>query len=151
MQTHHRLLHRMQAAGSEVVDGDDFAAVRLPGQHDAGIDGAIHQPAVHQPPQHNRAGPAIAFGTPLLGAHRALGQSQIVQQGQRRGGIVETNQFTPAEELNVTTHDRPAPPARPKSMIRQFEPRRKEVNRAAFAYSLVAYYSYAHREFVTGI
>jgi hypothetical protein len=104
VQVHHRLLHRMQAAGREVVDTDDFAAVSLPGQQDAGIDGAVHQPIIDQPSEHHRAGPAIAFGTSFLGAHGALGQSQIVQQGQRRGGIVEANDATPAQELNVTSH-----------------------------------------------
>ena len=72
MQVHHRLLHRMQAIGREVVDGDDFAAVRLPGQHDAGVDRAVHQPAAHQPPQHHRTGPTVAFGAPFLGTHGAL-------------------------------------------------------------------------------
>ena len=114
MQVDHRLLYRMKAVDGEVVDTDDFAAVGLPRQDDAGIDRAVDQPAADPPPQHHRARTAVAFGAAFLGAHGTLGQPEIIEQSQRGGGVAETHDCTPSQELNVTTHDRLAPPARPK-------------------------------------
>ena len=81
----HRLLHRMQlVVAREVLDRDDLGAVGLAGEQDAGIDRLVDEALAAQPPQHHRAGAAIALGAALLGAGRALGQAQIVEQRQRR-------------------------------------------------------------------
>ena len=80
-----RLLHGVQlAAAREVFDGDDFAAVGLRGEQDAGVDRLVGQFLSAQAAQHHCAGAAVAFGAAFLGAGRAFGQAQVVEQGQRR-------------------------------------------------------------------
>ena len=111
VEVDHRLLHRMQAVGREVVDRDHVAAVGLPGEHDAGIHGGIDQPLADPPPQHHRAGAAVALRASLLGPHRPLMEPQIIEEGQRRGHGIETHERTPPQERDVATHDVRAPPA----------------------------------------
>jgi hypothetical protein len=86
---------------------------------------------------------------PVSPAHRAApaGPAQIVQQGQRRGGIVEANNSTPAQELNVTTHDGAAPPQSRRT--REFGPCRKEAKDQALLASLAAFSARAHNESAT--
>ena len=73
----HGLLQRMQfAACSEVLDRDQFGAVELPQQQNAGVEGLIGEPAGLPPRQHHRAGAAIAFGAALL---RSLGSHVLPQ------------------------------------------------------------------------
>ena len=82
----HRFLHRMQRAlVGEVFDGDQFGAVELAEQSDAGIDRLVDQSAVALAHDHDSAGAAIAFRAAFLGADRPLLQAQPVEQrGARR-------------------------------------------------------------------
>ena len=82
----HGLLHRMQhALVGQILDGDQFGAVELAEQSDAGIDRLVDQSAVALAHDHDSAGAAIAFRAAFLGADRPLLQAQPVEQsGARR-------------------------------------------------------------------
>ncbi len=80
----HRLLHGMQPAfAREIFHRDDLAAVGLAREQNARVDGLIDEPLAPHPPQHDRAGAAVAFGAAFLGAGRAFAQAQIIEQRQR--------------------------------------------------------------------
>jgi hypothetical protein len=56
----------------QILDGDQFGAVELAEQSDAGIDRLVDQSAVTLAHDHDSAGAAIAFRAAFLGADRPL-------------------------------------------------------------------------------
>ena len=72
-------LPHKQLAG-QILDGDQFGAVELAEQSDAGIDRLVDQSAVALAHDHDSAGAAIAFRAAFLGADRPLLQAQPVEQ-----------------------------------------------------------------------
>ena len=108
MQVDHRLLHRMQhAVAREVFDRDDLAAVGLAGEQDAGIDRLVDEPLAAQPPQHHRAGAAVALGAAFLGAGRAFGQAQVVEQRERRRSSAKLHHLAAPQEADFAAHQLP--------------------------------------------
>ena len=77
------------------------------GEQDAGIDRLVDQPLAAQPPQHHRAGAAVALGAAFLGAGRALGQAQIVEQRQRRRKAVSRHHLAAPQEADLVAHQLP--------------------------------------------
>ncbi len=105
MKVDHRLLHRMQlVAVGEVLHGDDFGAVGLTSQQDAGVDRLVDDPAAGEAPQHHGAGAAVALGAAFLGAGRALVETEVIQQCQSRRDILQANGAPASQELDVLTH-----------------------------------------------
>ena len=82
VQVDHRLLDRMErVALGEILDGDEFDAVELAKQQDAGVDRLVAQPPALQARQDNRAGAAVAFAAALL---RSLGERLLAQPVEHR-------------------------------------------------------------------
>ena len=108
MRIDQRLLHRMQpAVGSlQMLDGRDAAALEHRQQENAGVDGAMTHLSVAQLADRHRAGAAIAFGAPFLGARQTFRLAQIVEEG--RGGRNVPQRLEPAieDERNAVAHDR---------------------------------------------
>ena len=90
MQIDHRLLNRMEdAADGEILDRDQFGAVELAEKQDAGVDGLVAEAAPAQPGEHDRAGAAVAFVTPLFGPPGERLLAQPVEYGRARREAVE--------------------------------------------------------------
>ena len=81
MSINHRLLHRMKhTAAGQIIHRDQFLAMNLAQQNDAGIDRLITHTAIMRCSQHNSAGPAIAFIAAFFCAFRFFREAQIVKQ-----------------------------------------------------------------------
>ena len=65
----------------EILDGQQFGAVDLAEQQDAGVDGFVGEAVTARPAQDHRAGAAIALGAALL---RALGAGLLAQPVEQR-------------------------------------------------------------------
>ncbi len=100
----HRLLHRMQAVAlGEVLDRDEFGAVELAKQQDAGVDRLVGELAAAQTREHDRAGAAIALGAAFLRAGRPLLFAQPVENGRARREPVERDLAPPKPEAQRVT------------------------------------------------
>ena len=78
----HRLLQRMQlAARGEILDRDQFRAVKLAQEQNAGVKRLVGETAAPEPRQHDRACAAIPFGAAFLRSLRSHLLSQPVEDG----------------------------------------------------------------------
>ena len=114
---HHGGLDRMQCAlGREILDGDEFGAVDLAEQQDAGIDRLVdgRRPSRTRPSATVQA-PQSPSAQPSLVPKCALVQSQIIEKG---GARVKTRNLdepsVPPKADRFSCHDHP-PPEQPGS------------------------------------
>jgi hypothetical protein len=78
----------MQSARSrKILDGDEFRAVDLAQQQDAGIDRLVMHAPVPQASERHGAGAAITLGAAFLGAEMPLIEPQVVK---KRGARMKT-------------------------------------------------------------
>src|SRR5271163_2463995 len=95
----HRLLHGVQRlALGEVLDGEQFGAVDLPEQQNAGIDRLVGELAAPKMRKHHRAGAAVALAATLLGPRRARLLAQPIEQRRPRRKTVERAGFAAKAE-----------------------------------------------------
>ena len=86
----HRLLHRMErVAVGEILDRDEFRAVELAEQQNAGVERFVAQPPAPQPRQHDRTGAAIALGAAFFRPFGSHFLAQPVKNGRARRETVE--------------------------------------------------------------
>ena len=88
VQLDHRLLHRVKRVTvGEILDRDEFDAIKLAEQQNAGVDRFVAQPAALETRQDDGAGAAIAFAAALF---RPLRQSHLAQPVKHGGARRET-------------------------------------------------------------
>ena len=75
----------------EILDGDQFGAVELAKQCNAGIERLVEQAAVTLAYHHDGAGAAIALRAPFLGAGRTLLQTQPIERGCARRELADAH------------------------------------------------------------
>ena len=100
----HRLLHGVQRlALGEVLDGEQFGAVDLPEQQNAGIDRLVGELAAPKMRKHHRAGAAVALAAALLGPRRARLLAQPIEQRRPRRKTVQRAGFAAKAEGKVSS------------------------------------------------
>ncbi len=109
MMIDHRGLHGMQGpiVVFQMLDSEKLAAVEGADRLDAGIDGAVDQPAVLRPHHHHGARAAIALVAALLGSDMALGEPQPIEHRRGRGDAVDLSEFITEQETNAWSHVSP--------------------------------------------
>ncbi len=90
VQIDHRLLHRVErVALGEILDGNEFDAIKLAEQQNAGVDRFVPQSPAFQTRQDDGARAAIAFAAPLLRPFRKRLLPQPVKHGGSRREAVD--------------------------------------------------------------
>ena len=88
----------------EILDGDEFAAVDLAEEADAGVHWLDDEPPVAQAHERHRAGAAVALGAALLRAEAALVEAQVIKQSRARTKAVELDNSAAPQKADGGPH-----------------------------------------------
>lgn len=103
MVLHHGLLNGMKdAAGREVIDRHQFAAMQVAHEHDAGIRRFVGDTALAQPADGDGACAAVAFRSSFLRALVTLFETQVVKHRARRIGHRVFNDDAATQEPDLS-------------------------------------------------
>ena len=92
MRIDHRLLQRMQiGASGEILDRDQFGAVELAQEQNAGVERLIGEPTAPEPRQHDGARAAISLGAAFFRSLRSDVLPQPIEHSRARGDLSKLN------------------------------------------------------------